>query len=112
MSVNARLIQGEAERRYPARVRLAVPPDGFGRQLVIMHAWLDETCGAAGWNSSPAGLVGVINDAVAFYFEDAAFARAFVNRFCCGYRTVAAGRLVEGVSDAFLKRYRDGRLRE
>jgi hypothetical protein len=38
--------QREAERRYPVRVRIAVPPEGLGRQLEIMHAWLDETCGA------------------------------------------------------------------
>jgi len=88
MPGNPGRILREAERRFPVRVRIAVPPDGFGRQLTIMHAWLDETCGATGWSSAPAGLGGVLNDAVAFYFEDAAFAQAFVNRFCCGYRPV------------------------
>jgi hypothetical protein len=68
------------------RVRIAVPPDGLGRQLEIMHAWLDETCGLEGWTTAPAGTSGVVNDALAFYFEDAAFAHAFVVRFCCGYR--------------------------
>src|SRR5271165_4749167 len=77
--------QREAERRYPLRVRIAVPPEGLGRQLEIMHAWLDETCGAEGWAIAPAGTSGVVNDALAFYFEDAAFAHAFVARFCCGY---------------------------
>ena len=75
-----------AERRYPVRVRIAVPPDGFGCQLEIMHAWLDEICGAEGWASAPAGTTGVVNDALALYFEDAAFARAFVARFCCAFR--------------------------
>jgi hypothetical protein len=51
-----------------------------------MHAWLNETCGAEGWDTAPAGLRGVLNDAIAFYFEDATFAHAFVARFCCGYR--------------------------
>jgi len=73
-----------------------VPLEGFGRQLSVMHAWLDEVCGPAGWTSAPAGLVGVINDAVAFYFDDAALAQAFVNRFCCGYRPVEVNRAVEG----------------
>ncbi len=68
------------------RVRIAVPSDGLGRQLGLIHAWLDETCGALGWASAPAGTVGVVNDALAFYFENAAFAHAFVARFCCGYR--------------------------
>jgi hypothetical protein len=86
--------QREAERRYPVRVRIAVPPKGFGRQLEIMHAWLDETCGAGGWATAPAGTAGVVNDALALYFEDAAFAHAFVTRFCCGYR-------VETIAGAF-----------
>ena len=43
--------QREAERRYPVSVRIAVPPEGLGRQLAIMHAWLDVACGAAGWAS-------------------------------------------------------------
>jgi hypothetical protein len=76
----------ETERRFPVRIRIAVPPEGLGRQLEIMSAWLDETCGAEGWAIAPAGLAGVVNDALALYFEDAAFAHAFVARFCCGYR--------------------------
>jgi hypothetical protein len=77
------------------RVRIAVPPEGLGPQLALMHAWLDETCGAAGWSSAPAGTAGVVNDAIAFYFESAAFAHAFVARFCCGYRVeTIAGSLV------------------
>jgi hypothetical protein len=78
--------QREAERHYPVRVRIAVPPEGLGRQLEIIHAWLDEICGIEGWATAPAGLAGVINDAIAFYFADTAFAHAFVARFCCGYR--------------------------
>ena len=74
-----------AEQRFPIRVRIAVPPEGLGRQLEIIYAWLDETCGSEGWAVAPAGLVGIVNDALAFYFEDAAFAHAFVARFCCGY---------------------------
>jgi hypothetical protein len=96
MAPSARRTQREAEQNFPVRVRIAVPPGGFGRQLGDMHAWLDEVCGAAGWNSAPAGLTGIANDAVAFYFDDAAFAHAFVNRFCCGYRPVEINRSVEG----------------
>jgi hypothetical protein len=78
--------QREADRRFPVRVRIAVPPEGLGRQLEIIHAWLNETCGPEGWAMAPAGLAGVVNDAIALYFADAAFAHAFVARFCCGYR--------------------------
>src|SRR5580704_8793571 len=86
MSRSSMRAKREAERRFPVRIRVAVPPDGFGRQLAVMHAWLDETCGPEGWHTAAAGLSGVVNDAVAFYFADAAFAYAFVNRFCCGFR--------------------------
>ena len=87
----------QTERRFPVRVRIAVPPEGLGRQIEIMHAWLDETCGTEGWGMAPAGLVGVLNDAIAFYFDDAGFAHAFVARFCCGYR-------VDAVEGAFALR--------
>ena len=83
-------IRREAERRFPVRIRIAVPPDGFGRQFPVMRAWLDESCGPDGWASAPAGLIGVLNDAVAFYFRDAGVAQAIVNRFCCGCRVDAA----------------------
>lgn len=73
------------------RVLVAVPPAG---QLAIMHAWLDQTCGGEGWAAAPSGFGGVLNDAIAFYFVHAAFAHAFVNRFCCGYQ-------VEAVAGAF-----------
>jgi hypothetical protein len=96
MATSAKHFRREAERHFPVRVRIAVPQDGFGRQLSVMHAWLDEVCGESGWTSAPAGLTGVVNDAVAFYFDDTALAQAFVNRFCCGYRAVEINRTVEG----------------
>ncbi len=68
------------------RILVAVPPAGFGAQLGIMRAWLDQSCGPAGWQSAAAGSDGIVNDAVAFYFADCAAARAFVGRFSCGYR--------------------------
>src|SRR5437762_1668120 len=76
---------------YRWRVLVAVPPAGFGEQLWVMRAWLDETCGPAGWASAPAGTEGIVNDAVAFYFADPDRARAFVGRFCCGYRAATDG---------------------
>jgi hypothetical protein len=82
----SRQSQRAAERQFPVRLRIAVPPDGLGRQLRVMHAWLDETCGPAGWASAPSGTGGIVNDEIAFYFESAEFAHAFVARFCCGYR--------------------------
>ncbi len=97
MTRASRQAQRAAERRYPVRIRIAVPPEGLGRQLAVMLGWLDETCGAEGWATAPAGTAGIVNDAVAFYFADAAFAQAFVARFCCGYR-------VETIAGAFAVR--------
>jgi hypothetical protein len=83
MAAGSRLMISEAERRYPVRVKLAVPQGGFGR-LPEINAWLDENCGADGWAMTPAGFRGVVNDAVAIYFSDAALASAFVARWCAG----------------------------
>ena len=70
----------------PWRVLVAVPPGGFGGQLMTMRTWLDHYC-TGGWAAAPAGLRGVVNDAVAFYFADRAAASAFIGRFSCGYRS-------------------------
>jgi hypothetical protein len=49
-----------------------------------IHAWLDQNRGADGWAITPSGMRGVINDAVAICFRDAALASAFVARWCAG----------------------------
>lgn len=85
----------EAERRLPCRIKLGVPTGGLGERLTEMHAWLDQNCGADGWAMTPAGLRGVVNDAVAIYFRNAALAAAFVSRWCC------AGSAVEISDGAF-----------
>jgi hypothetical protein len=82
MAASSRLMISEAEKRFPVRVRVAVPEGGFGERLNRMHAWLDENCGADGWVMTPSGLRGVVNDAVAVYFLDAQHAAAFVARWC------------------------------
>jgi hypothetical protein len=84
MAANSKLMITEAERHFPCRIKIAVPRGGLGQRLTEMHAWLDENCGADGWAMTPAGLRGVINDAVAVYFLDAASAAAFVSRWCAG----------------------------
>jgi hypothetical protein len=65
---------------------VGVPSEGLGQRLNEMHAWLDENCGANGWAMTPAGMRGVINDAIAIYFLDATLASAFVARWCAGYK--------------------------
>jgi hypothetical protein len=84
MAASSKLMITEAERRFPCRIKLGVPTDGLGRLLTEMQTWLDDNCGADGWAMTPAGLRGVVNDAVAIYFLDAASAAAFVARWCAG----------------------------
>ena len=80
------IVHRDAERNFPVRIRIAVPPDGFGSQLDQMIAWLDANCGAGYWSMAPSGKYGVVNDALAVYFHDAAHASAFVYRWCIGWR--------------------------
>jgi hypothetical protein len=89
MAASSKLMIGEAERRFPVRIRIAVPPEGLGARIDAIKAWLDENCGAGCWAMTPAGLRGVVNDAVAVYFCDPALAGAFVARWCCRCRVAA-----------------------
>jgi hypothetical protein len=80
----------EAERRFPVRIRVAIPQDGIAR-LAEIYAWLDQNCGADGWAMTPAGLRGVVNDAVAIYLPDTMLAGAFVARWCAGQKPDTVG---------------------
>jgi len=82
MAASSKLMIGDAERRFPVRIRIAVPPQGLGSRLDEIKEWLDANCGADGWAITPSGLRGVLNDAVAIYFLDAALAAGFVARWC------------------------------
>jgi hypothetical protein len=80
----------EAERRFPVRIRIGIPPAGLGSRSDKFTAWLDANCGADGWTMTPSGAGGVLNDAVAIYFTDATLASAFVARWCAGYTVETA----------------------
>jgi hypothetical protein len=80
-----------AERRFPVRIRLGVPPGGLGQRYGQITAWLDANCGADGWAITPSGLRGVLNDAISIYFADATLASAFVARWCQGSNAGIAG---------------------
>ena len=91
MPGNPRELITFAERRFPVRIRIAVPPGGFGQRHYLMSAWLDENCGADGWAMTPSGSRGVLNDAVSIFFLDATVASAFVARWCVGSRAETSG---------------------
>jgi hypothetical protein len=93
MAARSRLMATEADRRFPVRIRLAIPTRGLGERLDHMHAWLDQNAGADGWAMTPSGIRTVVNDAVAVYFADAAIASAFVARWCAGHRAETADGL-------------------
>jgi hypothetical protein len=90
MPGNPRELITTAERRFPVRIRVAVPPEGFGRRLTEITSWLDQSCGADGWAITTSGMRGVVNDALSIYFLDATLASAFVARWCAGYKVEAA----------------------
>jgi hypothetical protein len=84
-----------AERRFPVRIRIAVPPTGLGQHHTQMTAWLDENCGAEGWAVTPSGTRGVLNDAMSIYFRDATLASAFVARWCIGAKVETVGEVLQ-----------------
>src|ERR1700704_4423402 len=86
MAASSKFMITEAERRFPVRIRLAIPTGGLGERLNQMQSWLDQNAGADGWAMTPSGIRGVVNDAVAIHFADATIASAFVARWCVGHR--------------------------
>ena len=76
----AQIAARDTERRFPVRIRIAVPPAGLGEQLTRMQDWLDHNAGADGWAMTPSGGRGVLNDALSIHFADATIASAFVYR--------------------------------
>lgn len=85
----AQIAARDTERRFPVRVRIAVPPTGLGKQLTQMQDWLDHNAGADAWAITPGGERGVLNDALSIHLADAIIASAFVARWCIGYRPEA-----------------------
>src|SRR6202045_3592173 len=100
MPGNPRDMIVSAERRFPVRIRIGVPPGGFGQRYAQITAWLDENCGADGWAMTPSGMRGVLNDAVSIYFADTTLASAFVARWCAGYKVETAGGVFTVRDDA------------
>ena len=44
-----------AERRFPVRITITVPPNGLGQRYTQITAWLDENWGSEGWAMTPSG---------------------------------------------------------
>ena len=91
MPGNPREMITVAERRFPVRIRISVPPAGLGQRHTQITAWLDENCGADGWAMTPSGTRSVLNDALSIYFAEPTLASAFVARWCIGAKVETAG---------------------
>jgi hypothetical protein len=66
---------------FPVRVKVIVPPGGFGRLHVAMLEWLDRGPGQGDYACHGAEITGAGYDATAFYFRDVETAQAFVSAF-------------------------------
>src|SRR5260370_36138065 len=95
-AASSKLMMIEAERRFPVRIRIGVPPKGLGGRLDQMRAWLDGDCGADGWALTASGKGGVLNDALSIYFLDPCLAGAFRARWCGGYTRRGGGGACRG----------------
>src|ERR1700730_202262 len=84
MPGNPRAIIAEAERAFPVRIVIRVPPNGIGARYMPMTEWLDVECGVGGRSITPTGTRGIANDAIAIYMSGPTCAVAFVARWCVG----------------------------
>jgi hypothetical protein len=98
MPGNARDMITVADRRFPVRIRIGVPPGGFGQRYAQITAWLDENCGADGWAMTPSGMRGVLNDAVSIYFLDTTLARRVCRPVVRRVQGRDGGRRVQGAN--------------
>lgn len=81
MPGNPRAIVAEAERRFPLRIAIKMPPGGIGARYTAMEEWLDENCGIDGWSITPSGARGVLNETIAVFVNTPTCALAFVARW-------------------------------
>jgi hypothetical protein len=91
MPGNPRDMTTSAERRFPVRIRIGVPPQCLGQRHTRMTAWLDRNSSPDGWAMTPSGTRGGLNDALSIYFADMTLASAFVARRCVGAKVEAEG---------------------
>ncbi len=64
---------------FPIRIKLAVPPDGLGKRLDEIHAWLREKLPRDAYAVHSARAIG--GSAMAVYFTSLADAAAFLEAF-------------------------------
>ena len=70
------------DAKFPVRVRLRTPDNGYGRQLNEMHEWLDDHAGRDGYAVHGFNLPGIPEGGL-WYFRKVETAHTFVERFGC-----------------------------
>ena len=72
-------LKRNAQRKFPARIRVKVPKTGFGPKLAAMYHWLSQECGSDGYVMANDNLPGC--DASAIYLADTETASRLVETF-------------------------------
>jgi len=67
------------ERRFPIRIRVRVPENGFGRKLDQLYAWLDDMAGKGGYAIDPGTVPGI--EAISIYLDEPALVRVMIETF-------------------------------
>jgi len=73
-------LKHQAEKRFPHKVDVLVPPEGFGKRLDSMLAWCREHAARAHWDChghQARTTDDVLQRSARFYFTDAPIADAF-----------------------------------
>ncbi len=70
---------GDADRKFPVRIKIRVPQTGLGTMIVEMDVWLRRSFGPGGFGQGPASATGT--DATAFHFMTIEDALAFLSAF-------------------------------
>ena len=69
----------ETDRRFPIRVKVAIPPTGLGSVIEEAERWLRRELGPGRYGQSPATSIGT--DACAYHFTSLADAQRFLEAF-------------------------------
>ena len=79
MSKHTHRTQRHDELAFPVRLKIVVPPYGFGRALDPVYEWLTREVGTGNyaWHNAP----GFACSTAAFYFKSIQVAQAFATTF-------------------------------
>jgi hypothetical protein len=91
MPGNPREMITSAERRFPVRIRIALPPNGLGPTAYPNHRLARRELRRGRVGHDTVENARVLNDALSIYFADATLASAFVARWCVGAKVETAG---------------------